>query len=40
VAALELSIEAPTVRIDTVAREEGVETLAPHVPSRAVANER
>lgn len=32
VAAIELSSEAPVVRIDTVRREEGVETLI-HVPS-------
>jgi quinol monooxygenase YgiN len=30
VAALELSSEAPMVRIDTVSREEGVDTLALH----------
>lgn len=30
VAALELSSEAPVVRIDTVTREEGVDALGPH----------
>ena len=37
VAAIELSSEAPVVRIDVVKREEGIETLIPHLPStRAV----
>ena len=30
VTAIELSREAPVVRVDTVEREEGVDTLAPH----------
>ena len=34
VAALELSSEAPLVRIDTVTREEGFEALTSHLPSR------
>ena len=33
VAVIELSSEAPVVRIDSVEREEGVETLALHRPS-------
>ena len=39
VAAIELSSEAPVVRIDTVEREEGVDTLALHrTATRFVAN--
>ena len=41
VGAIELSSEAPVVRVDTVEREEGVDTLALHRSgSRAVSDER
>ena len=41
VGAIELSSEAPVVRVDTVEREEGVDTLALHRSGgRAVSDER